>query len=215
MRRQVWKTVRPAAGPAVVRAGRASGPRARAVRPRGWPGRADARSYRVISVAAPTDEERLHHYLWRFWRHIPMAGQVTIYDRSWYGRVLVERVEGFAQEVEWKRAYSEIVNFEQALCHHGIVLVKFWLHIDQDEQLNRFKEREQISYKQHKITEEDYRNREKWDDYKLAVNEMVTRTSTQIAPWVLIEGNDKKYARIKVLQTYCEMLERSLEENGK
>jgi polyphosphate:AMP phosphotransferase len=175
----------------------------------------DARSYRVISVAAPTDEERLHHYLWRFWRHIPMAGQVTIYDRSWYGRVLVERVEGFAQEVEWKRAYSEIVNFEQALCHHGIVLVKFWLHIDQDEQLNRFKEREQISYKQHKITEEDYRNREKWDDYKLAVNEMVTRTSTQIAPWVLIEGNDKKYARIKVLQTYCEMLERSLEENDK
>ncbi|MGR9053738.1 MAG: polyphosphate:AMP phosphotransferase, partial [Gammaproteobacteria bacterium] len=145
----------------------------------------DPRNYRVIPVAAPTDEERAHHYLWRFWRHIPRAGNVTIYDRSWYGRVLVERVEGFAGNAEWTRAYAEIVNFEEALTEHGIVLLKFWLHIDKDEQLRRFEEREQISYKQYKITEDDYRNREKWDDYKHAVNEMITRTSTRDAPWLL------------------------------
>ncbi|CAG1022816.1 partial Polyphosphate:AMP phosphotransferase, partial [Patescibacteria group bacterium] len=139
----------------------------------------DARNYQVISVAAPTDEERNQHYLWRFWRHLPRAGWLTIYDRSWYGRVLVERVESFAKVNEWQRAYSEIVNFEEALTDHGILLLKFWLHIDKDEQLNRFKEREQITYKQYKITEEDYRNRDRWDDYQLAVNEMVTRTSTQ------------------------------------
>jgi polyphosphate:AMP phosphotransferase len=174
----------------------------------------DARNYQVISVAAPTDEERLHHYLWRFWRHIPRAGQVTIYDRSWYGRVLVERVEGFASENQWKHAYSEIVNFEEALSDHGIVLLKFWLHIDNDEQLRRFKEREKISYKKHKITEEDYRNREKWNDYNIAVNEMVTRTSTQKNPWIMVEGNDKKYARVKVIRAYCERLEKCLDEKN-
>jgi polyphosphate:AMP phosphotransferase len=173
----------------------------------------DARNYQVISIAAPTDEEQAQHYLWRFWRHIPRAGQVTIYDRSWYGRVLVERVEGFARRNEWKRAYSEIVNFEEALAAHGIVLLKFWLHVDKDEQLRRFKEREQISYKQYKITEEDYRNREKWDDYQKAVNEMIARTSTRQAPWILVEGNHKYYARIKVLKAYCESMEKMLDEH--
>lgn len=170
----------------------------------------DARNYQVIPIAAPTEEERMQHYLWRFWRHMPRAGRVTIYDRSWYGRVLVERVEGFATENEWTRAYPEIRSFEEALTEHGIVLLKFWLHIDQDEQLRRFKEREQISYKQHKITDEDYRNREKWAEYSLAVNDMVTRTSTQSSLWHLIEANDKRYARIKVLQTYCSKLEEML-----
>ncbi len=171
----------------------------------------DARSYRVIQTAAPTDEESAHHYLWRFWRHIPRAGKVTIYDRSWYGRVLVERVESFAADKEWMRSYSEIVNFEEALLEHGILLLKFWLHIDKDEQLERFKEREQISYKKHKITEDDYRNREKWDDYKIAVNEMIARTSTRAAPWLMVEANDKRYARIKILKTVCEKLEGMLE----
>ncbi len=172
----------------------------------------DARNYQVIQIAAPTDEEKAHHYLWRFWRHIPRAGKLTIYDRSWYGRVLVERVEGFASKEEWMRGYAEIVNFEEALTEHGILLLKFWLHIDKDEQLKRFKEREQISYKRYKITEEDYRNRERWDDYELAVNEMVTRTSTQQAPWILVEGNDKRYARIKILKTFCDNLEEKLSD---
>lgn len=175
----------------------------------------DARNYQVIQIAAPTDEERQHHYLWRFWRHIPRAGQVTIYDRSWYGRVLVERVEKFATREEWMRAYSEIVHFEEALTRHGILLLKFWLHIDPDEQLKRFKERELIPYKQHKITAEDYRNRDKWADYEHAVNDMVARTSTQNAPWYLIEANDKRYARIKILKTYCERLEALLAGNGR
>jgi len=173
----------------------------------------DARNYQVIPIAAPTDEEKAHHYLWRFWRHIPRAGQVTIYDRSWYGRVLVERVEGFASQKEWNRAYSEIVNFEDALTDHGTLLLKFWLHIDKDEQLRRFKEREKISYKKHKITEEDYRNREKWDAYNVAVNEMVTRTSTQSSPWIMVEGNDKRYARIKVIKAYCKQLEKLLDKH--
>lgn len=171
----------------------------------------DARNYQVISIAAPTDEEKQHHYLWRFWRHLPRAGQVTIYDRSWYGRVLVERVEGITPEDAWMRAYTEIVNFEEALTSHGIALLKFWLHIDKDEQLRRFKEREQTPFKQYKITEEDYRNRDKWDSYEIAVNEMVARTSTQEAPWLLVEANDKRYARVKVLKTYCDKLEAVLD----
>ncbi|MDH5785726.1 MAG: polyphosphate:AMP phosphotransferase [Chromatiales bacterium] len=171
----------------------------------------DARNYQVIPIAAPTDEERAHHYLWRFWRHIPRAGQVTIYDRSWYGRVLVERVEGFARDDEWMRAYGEINDFEEQLSRHGTVLLKFWLHIEKEEQLRRFKEREQISYKQYKITDEDYRNRERWDEYEEAVNDMVEHTSTEYAPWDLIEGNDKRFARIKALRLYCERLEQALE----
>lgn len=172
---------------------------------------ADARNYRIIPIAAPTDEERQQHYLWRFWRYLPRAGKITIYDRSWYGRVLVERVENLATIEEWQRAYSEIINFEKALVEHGILLMKFWLHINPDEQLRRFKEREQISYKQHKITEEDYRNRKQWQAYEAAVNDMVAHTSTIEAPWLIVEANDKKYARIKILKAYAEQLEQFID----
>ena len=172
----------------------------------------DARLYRVIPIAAPTDEEKDHHYLWRFWRHIPRAGRITIYDRSWYGRVLVERVEGFARENEWRRAYQEINNFEDQLLDHGIVLCKFWLHIGKDEQLRRFRERENDERKQHKITEEDWRNRENWDAYMLAVNDMVAHTSTSRAPWTLVAGNDKKFARIQILETVCSSISAALSQ---
>lgn len=170
----------------------------------------DARIRRVISVAAPTDEERARHYLWRFWRHLPRGGNVTIYDRSWYGRVLVERVEGFAREEEWKRAYLEINEFEEQLVESGVLVLKFFIHISKDEQAKRFKEREQITYKQHKITEEDWRNRGKWDDYELAINEMVSRTSTSHAPWTLVSGNDKRVGRLEVLETMVARLEKAL-----
>jgi polyphosphate:AMP phosphotransferase len=173
-------------------------------------GALDARSYQVIPIAAPTDEERAQHYLWRFWRHLSRAGRVTIFDRSWYGRVLVERVEGFAAEQEWKRAYSEIGEFEEQLVEHGIVLLKYWVHITQDEQLRRFKAREKERYKQWKLTDEDWRNRAKWADYERAVNEMVERTSTRLAPWTLVEGNDKYFARLKVLKTACDSLAAAL-----
>jgi polyphosphate:AMP phosphotransferase len=173
-------------------------------------GALDARSYQVIPIAAPTDEERAQHYLWRFWRHLSRAGRLTIFDRSWYGRVLVERVEGFATEQEWTRAYSEIGEFEEELVEHGIVLVKYWVHISQDEQLRRFKEREKARFKQWKLTDEDWRNRAKATDYERAVNEMVERTSTRLAPWTLVEGNDKYFARLKVLKTACESLEAAL-----
>ncbi len=169
-------------------------------------GALDAREYQVIPIAAPTDEERAHHYLWRFWRHLPRAGRFTIFDRSWYGRVLVERVEGFAAPAEWMRAYAEINQFEDQLLAHGIVLVKYWIHITQDEQLRRFKARQGSPFKSWKITDEDWRNRTKWDAYDQAVNEMVERTSTSHAPWTLVEGNDKYYARVKVLKTACERL---------
>lgn len=171
----------------------------------------DARNYRVIPIAAPTDEEKAHHYLWRFWRHLPRAGKVTIYDRSWYGRVLVERVEGFARPDEWMRAYSEINDFEEDLTDHGIVLLKFWLHISKDEQLRRFEDRKNTVYKRYKITEEDYRNREKWEFYEQAVDEMVTRTSTEYAPWHLIPANNKHHARIEVFQLICDAYERALD----
>ncbi len=170
----------------------------------------DARHYQIIPIAAPTDEERAHHYLWRFWRHIPRAGNVTIYDRSWYGRVLVERIEGFTHREDWMRGYTEINDFEEQLCESGIVLLKYWVHIEKEEQLRRFKEREQISFKQYKITDEDYRNREKWEAYEHAVNDMVERTSTEYAPWTLIEGNDKRYARVKALKVLNERLEMRL-----
>jgi len=170
----------------------------------------DARYYRIIPIAAPTDEEKAHHYLWRFWRHLPRAGRVTIYDRSWYGRVLVERVEGFASEDEWMRAYKEINDFEQQLAEHGMVVLKFWLHISQDEQLRRFQEREATSYKQYKITAEDYRNRQQWETYETAVQDMVERTSTEYAPWHLIEANDKYHARAKIVRIFCKALEKRL-----
>ncbi|MDZ7737056.1 MAG: hypothetical protein U5P41_13885 [Gammaproteobacteria bacterium] len=162
-------------------------------------------------MAAPTDEEKARHYLWRFWRHLPRDGYFTIYDRSWYGRVLVERVEGFATEDEWMRSYQEINDFEEEQTLHGTVVTKFWLHISTDEQLRRFKEREVTPWKQHKITDEDWRNREKWDQYAAAVNDMVARTSTNPAPWVIVPANDKKYARVHVVKTLCQRLEEALD----
>ena len=175
----------------------------------------DARIYRIVPVAAPSAEERSRHYLWRFWRQIPRTGQITIFDRSWYGRVLVERVEGLASEEQWRRAYREINEFEELLSEDGMVVLKFWLHLSKDEQLRRFQAREQTSYKQFKITAEDYRNREKWDLYAQAVNEMVERTSTAQAPWTLVESNDKRYARLKVLRTCCEQLDSAIREAKK
>ena len=170
----------------------------------------DARQYQVIPIAAPTEEERAHHYLWRFWRHLPRLGRFTIYDRSWYGRVLVERVEGFASERECMRAYKEINDFEQQLVDHGAVLVKFWLHISLEEQQRRFEARQNEPWKFHKITQEDFRNREKWNLYEGAANDMLARTSTELAPWTLVEAEDKRYARVKVLGSVCSALEKTL-----
>ncbi|WP_022851221.1 polyphosphate:AMP phosphotransferase [Limisalsivibrio acetivorans] len=170
----------------------------------------DIRLVSVHSVAAPTREEIAHHYLWRFWRDIPREGFISIYDRSWYGRVLVERVEGFASPQEWGRSYEEINDFEEQLTESGIILLKFWMHISPEEQLKRFKQREELPWKQYKITEEDYRNREKWELYEDAANEMIARTSTGFSPWTLVAGDDKRYARIKVMETFCEKLEGSL-----
>ena len=170
----------------------------------------DARDYQIVPVAAPTEEERAQPYLWRFWRQIPRNGRVTIFDRTWYGRVLVERVEGFCGEADWLRAYSEINDFEHDLSDAGVIIVKFWLQISKEEQLKRFKEREKIEFKRFKITDEDWRNREKWDQYHQAVCDMVDRTSTGNAPWTLIEANDKNFARVKILRTICERLEAAL-----
>ena len=175
-------------------------------------GALDPRSYQVVPISAPTDEERAHPYLWRFWRHIPGRGRFTIFDRSWYGRVLVERVEGLCSQSDWMRAYSEINDLEAQLVGHGYVVCKFWLAITQDEQLRRFEAREQTDFKRFKITPDDWRNRERWDDYERAVCDMVDRTSTEIAPWTLVEANDKKFARIKVLQTLCQAIEAALED---
>ena len=174
-------------------------------------GALDARWYQVIPIAAPTEEERAQPYLWRFWRHLPRKGRVTIFDRSWYGRVLVERVEGFCSEADWMRAYGEINEFEAQMDRHHLVVVKFWLAITKDEQLRRFEERQKIAFKTFKITDEDWRNREKWADYEHAVCDMVDRTSTLVAPWTLVEANDKNFARIKVLTTLCERIEERLE----
>lgn len=173
----------------------------------------DSRLYRTIQIAAPTDEERAHHYLWRFWRHLPRAGRMTVYDRSWYGRVLVERVEGFATPTQWSRSYFEINEFEEQLANAGVIVVKFWLNITKDEQLVRFKEREVTPHKQHKITAEDWRNREKWDEYNDAVNDMVSRTSTRHAPWVVIPANDKLFARVAVLEAVTEALRTALKDD--
>jgi polyphosphate:AMP phosphotransferase len=175
-------------------------------------GALDARYYNVIPVAAPTEEERAQPYLWRFWRHIPRRGRVTIFDRSWYGRVLVERVEKYCSEADWMRAYSEINDFEAQLVRHNIVVVKFWLTISQEEQLRRFKEREAIAFKHFKITPDDWRNREKWTEYEQAVCDMVDRTSTEIAPWTLVEANDKNFARIKILKTLCAQIEAAMKK---
>ncbi|MCJ8169137.1 polyphosphate:AMP phosphotransferase [Atopomonas sediminilitoris] len=170
----------------------------------------DPRQYQIIPVAAPTDEELAQPYLWRFWRHVPGHGSFTLFDRSWYGRVLVERVEGFCSEADWLRAYNEINDFEQDLTEHGLVVVKFWLSIDQETQLARFRERENVPYKRFKITEDDWRNRDKWPQYVEAVSDMVDRTSTREAPWTLVEANDKRFARVKVLRTINDQLEQRL-----
>jgi polyphosphate kinase 2 (PPK2 family) len=166
----------------------------------------DARSYRVIPIAAPSDEERAHHYLWRFWRHLPRRGRLTIFDRSWYGRVLVERVEGLAAEPDWQRAYQEINDFERELTRAGVILIKFWLHISPDEQLRRFEERRKNPAKRYKITAEDYRNREHANQYEAAAAEMIARCSPPEAPFTLVEANDKRFARLKVLETVCRRL---------
>ena len=166
----------------------------------------DSRLYRVISIAAPSDEELAQQYLWRFWRQIPRAGYFTLYDRSWYGRVLVERVEQLADDHEWGRAYQEINDFEEQLVDNGIVLMKFWLHLDKEEQLTRFKARETTPWKNYKITPDDWRNREKWDEYKLAIHDMVARTSTDKAPWQLIPANDKSHARAEILRRVCDKI---------
>jgi polyphosphate:AMP phosphotransferase len=172
----------------------------------------DPRGYEVVSIAAPNEVERGFHYLWRFWTRFPKGGHITIFDRSWYGRVLVERIEGFARDYEWKRAFNEINEMEKQLTDYGTVLVKFWLEISKDEQLRRFKEREQIPYKQWKITDEDYRNREKWDQYREAVGDMIALTSTENAPWTIIESNSKYFARIKALETVIEAAEKALKK---
>jgi len=170
----------------------------------------DSRIYQGVPIAAPTEEERAQPYLWRFWRHIPRRGRFTIFDRSWYGRVLVERVEGFCTEADWMRAYGEINDFEMQLVRNDSIVLKFWLQISKEEQLRRFKEREKIAFKRFKITEEDWRNRKRWDDYHKAVCDMAERTSTEVAPWTIVEANDKYFARIKVLRTIVRRIEAAL-----
>ena len=167
----------------------------------------DPRGYQVIPVAAPNDIEKAHHYLWRFWMEMPKAGHIAIFDRSWYGRVMVERVEGFCTVEEWRRAYREINEMEQHITNFGTILIKFWVHIDKEEQLRRFQEREKQEHKKWKITDEDWRNREKWDQYKNAVEELLFRTSTPYAPWTIVESNCKWYARIKALDTVISAIE--------
>lgn len=170
----------------------------------------DPRGYEVIPIAAPNDIEKAHHYLWRFWNRIPKAGHIAIFDRSWYGRVMVERIEGFCSEEEWKRAYREINEFEEQLVNFGTILIKFWIHIDSEEQLRRFEDRKINPNKNWKITDEDWRNREKFDLYREAINEMLYRTSTVYAPWTIVESNCKWYARIKALNTVISEIEKRL-----
>ena len=171
-------------------------------------GALDPRIYRVVPIAAPTQEEKEQPYLWRFWRHLPRRGRIVIFDRSWYGRVLVERIEGFASKPDWLRAYEEINDFEEQLIRNKTLIAKFWLTISPEEQLARFKAREETGYKRYKITDEDWRNREKFEEYSQAVCDMVDRTSTAIAPWTIVEANDKYYARVKVIKTVCELLKK-------
>jgi polyphosphate:AMP phosphotransferase len=170
----------------------------------------DNRGFQVIPVGAPVGDEGTHHFLWRFWRDLPKAGHITVFDRSWYGRVLVERVEGFAKPAEWERAYREINEFEAELAAFGTVLIKFWIHISKEEQIKRFKLREESPFKSWKITQEDWRNRNRWDDYYDAVSDMIERTSTASAPWTIVEGNDKPYARIKTLKTVISAVSRAV-----
>ena len=168
------------------------------------------RGFEVVPIAQPTETELTHHYLWRFFQKLPKSGTITVFDRSWYGRVLVERVEGFCSEVEWQRAYQEINEFEEMLAGDGVGLVKFWLEIDREEQLKRFHQREEDPFKRWKINEEDWRNRQHWDLYRGAVDDMLTLTNTDIAPWTVVESNDKRYARVKTLRTVISAMEKVL-----
>ena len=170
----------------------------------------DPRGYEVVPTAAPNDIEKAHHYLWRFWKSMPKDGHMTIFDRTWYGRVMVERIEGFCSQEEWRRAYREINQMEQNLTEHGVIVLKFWLQIDKDEQERRFKERMENPEKQWKITDEDWRNREKWDEYVRAVDEMLLRTSTTYAPWTVVEANSKYFARVKILETVVQALKKRI-----
>lgn len=172
----------------------------------------DPRGYMVNPVSSPNDEEKAHHYLWRFWKNVPKDGHIAIFDRSWYGRVMVERIEGFCSENEWRRAYQEMNDMEAQFYNAGAVVLKFFMHIDKDEQERRFKERQENPEKQWKITEEDWRNRARWDEYEVAIDEMIIKTSTTYAPWIVVEGNNKYYARIKVLETVVNALEDKLKQ---
>jgi polyphosphate kinase 2 (PPK2 family) len=171
----------------------------------------DPRGYVVYPISAPHGDDKTHHYLYRFWRRLPECGQIAVFDRSWYGRVMVERVEGFAPEEAWKRAYAEINSFERELKDFGMIVAKFWIHISREEQLKRFEERQASGYKSWKLTDEDWRNREKWDAYEDAVEEMLLKTSTRTAPWTLIEGNDKYWARTRVLAKLVDVLSKELD----
>ena len=175
----------------------------------------DPRGYEVVPIAAPTDEELAHHYLWRFWRHVPKAGHITIFDRSWYGRVMVERIEGFCTTQEWRRAFQEIREFEGQLVSAGTVLIKFWLDLSPEEQLRRFRDRENTPHKSWKMTDEDWRNRDKWDAYKQAVGEMIQKTSTVQAPWTIVEGDSKLFARVKAMRTVADAMEAALKRARK
>jgi polyphosphate kinase 2 (PPK2 family) len=170
----------------------------------------DPRHVTVAEFAAPTEREKRHHFLWRFWPVLPGRGGMTVLDRSWYGRVLVERVEGFASEEEWRRAYGEIVSFEEGLCQDGMILVKFWMHISDEEQLRRFRAREKAKLKRWKLTDEDWRNREKRDAYGEAVEEMLERTDHKLAPWHVVAGDSKRFARVHVLEVVLDAIEREL-----
>jgi polyphosphate:AMP phosphotransferase len=170
----------------------------------------DARTYSIHPVAAPTEEELAHHYLWRFWRHLPRSGRMTIFDRSWYGRVLVERLEGFATINEWQRAYAEINEFEDQLLQNGTVLLKFWLHMSKEEQARRFNARKEIPWKKWKLTDEDWRNHKKWREYEVAAHDMIQMTSMHAAPWKVIEGQDKYWGRIGILESVCDTLEKAI-----
>lgn len=172
--------------------------------------RMDPRGYVVHPIAAPLGDDKVKHYLWRFWRRLPAQGEIAIFDRSWYGRVMVERIEGFCSEEEWRRAYREIRDFEQQLADFGAIIFKFWVHISKEEQMARFNARQETPHKEWKLTDEDWRNREKWDDYEAAVEDMLIKTTTAQAPWTIVAGNDKYFARIQVLQTVVEGLGQAL-----
>ncbi len=171
----------------------------------------DPRGFDVYPIASPEPHEKARHYLWRFWTRLPRSGHFAIFDRTWYGRVMVERIEGYCEESDWQRAYNEMNEFEEELHEWGAVILKFWIHIDRDTQLERFTARQNTPEKQWKITEEDWRNREKWPLYEQAVTDMLEKTSTEYAPWYIIESNDKLYARIKVLRIVAEAMERAVD----